>query len=410
MVGVSDDSMELEADRVADHLMTAPAHITANGAPRRIRRYSGQASGRLAAAAAPASVDRALANPGRPLEPALLQDMEQLFGRDFSYVRLHSDAAAASSAEEVGAHAFTVGRDIVFARGQYAPRTVSGRRLLAHELTHVAQQNGAAATLQREPDKPATATKQTAASERKDVVLLMADGLEAEAATLAPNATPIHVTSLAQMTAALRGVKQPIGRLFIVAHSLASGDLGFETPKEVKFVRPEQIAKSLSGTLSPANAPEVVDFRGCSVGSDPDAMNTIRAAVGAKSAIGGNCFMVVQENGPVQIDRTNIVNSSQVTGANRKSFESGMRMLIESFGMAKNCVLDASEKSYFRAGGKLVAAWMSPELDTKWDARKSRCYKDLSPENAEVASGQDFDPGLAGNCRLIRVGKQAETR
>jgi len=81
-------------------------------------------------------------------------------------------------------------------------------------------------------------------------------------------------------------------------------------------------------------------------------------------------------------------------------------MLIDGFGKAKNCVLDPSEKSYFRAGGKLVAAWMSPDLDTKWDERKSRCYKDLAPENADVASDQDFDPGLAGNCRLIQIGER----
>ena len=62
---------------------------------------------------------------------------------DFSRVRLHTDARAAVSARAVNALAYTVGRDIVFGAGQYAPGTVSGRRLLAHELTHVLQQVGA---------------------------------------------------------------------------------------------------------------------------------------------------------------------------------------------------------------------------------------------------------------------------
>src|SRR5262249_51867263 len=107
-------------------------------APPRIRRFSGQSSSRTGAA--PASVDRALASPGTPLEPALRQDMEQRFGRDFSWVRVHSGAAAEQSARDVNAHAYTVGYDIAFGAGQYAPATRDGRRLLAHELAHVVQQ------------------------------------------------------------------------------------------------------------------------------------------------------------------------------------------------------------------------------------------------------------------------------
>lgn len=63
---------------------------------------------------------------------------------DFSRVRLHTDSRAEASARAVNALAYTVGRDIVFGAGQYAPGTTSGRRLLAHELTHVLQQTGAA--------------------------------------------------------------------------------------------------------------------------------------------------------------------------------------------------------------------------------------------------------------------------
>lgn len=73
--------------------------------------------------------------------------MEPRFGHDFSSVRIHSDAIAAESATAVNALAYTVGRDIVFAADRYAPATAAGRRLLAHELTHVVQQGGAAADL-----------------------------------------------------------------------------------------------------------------------------------------------------------------------------------------------------------------------------------------------------------------------
>ena len=65
--------------------------------------------------------------------------MEQRFGHDFSRVRVHSGGAAEQSARDVNANAFTVGHDVVFGAGMFAPGTDSGRRLLAHELTHVMQ-------------------------------------------------------------------------------------------------------------------------------------------------------------------------------------------------------------------------------------------------------------------------------
>ena len=64
-------------------------------------------------------------------------------GADFSRVRIHAGAAAAASAHSLGASAYTVGRDVVFGAGQYAPASEDGRALLAHELAHVAQQSAA---------------------------------------------------------------------------------------------------------------------------------------------------------------------------------------------------------------------------------------------------------------------------
>jgi hypothetical protein len=69
--------------------------------------------------------------------------------RDFSAVRLHTDAQAAASARAIGAEAYTVGNRIVFADGKYQPKNANGRSLLAHELTHVVQQGQAASVVQR---------------------------------------------------------------------------------------------------------------------------------------------------------------------------------------------------------------------------------------------------------------------
>jgi hypothetical protein len=133
-------SREQEADRVAEHVMPAPAYTAVSDAPRRIQRFSGQSNGQTDAA--PTSVHQALASPGRPLEPALRQDMEQHFGHDFSRVRVHSDAAAEQSARDVNADAYTLGHNIVFGAGVFTPGTHEGRRrLIAHELTHVVQQS-----------------------------------------------------------------------------------------------------------------------------------------------------------------------------------------------------------------------------------------------------------------------------
>jgi hypothetical protein len=68
--------------------------------------------------------------------------MGQRFGHDFSRVRVHTDAAAERSARDVNANAYTVGHNIVFGARQFAPGTHEGRRLIAHELTHVVQQSG----------------------------------------------------------------------------------------------------------------------------------------------------------------------------------------------------------------------------------------------------------------------------
>jgi hypothetical protein len=89
---------------------------------------------------APPIVHDVLRSPGRSLDPDARASMESRFGHDFGRVRVHTDARAAESARAVNAQAYTVGRDVVFAAGQYVPETAKGRRLLAHELMHVVQQ------------------------------------------------------------------------------------------------------------------------------------------------------------------------------------------------------------------------------------------------------------------------------
>ncbi|WP_211245828.1 DUF4157 domain-containing protein [Actinomadura oligospora] len=86
------------------------------------------------------AVHQALSSPGRPLAADVRQEMEGRLGADFSDVRVHTDSTGHTAAESVNAHAFTSGSHIVFQRGRYDAGSASGKRMLAHELTHVIQQ------------------------------------------------------------------------------------------------------------------------------------------------------------------------------------------------------------------------------------------------------------------------------
>ena len=149
------DADELEADRVAEHVASAPSTVhrkcacegSSTSCPsceeeklegaKGIHRQSNRTSG-----ANQAVRDDFLQSlgPGQPLEPAARRDMESSFGQDFSDVRVHTDDKAAASARLINARAFTAGGEVVLPANEYAPHTPTGKRLLAHELTHVVQQ------------------------------------------------------------------------------------------------------------------------------------------------------------------------------------------------------------------------------------------------------------------------------
>jgi hypothetical protein len=148
-VGSADDPLEHEADRIADQV-TAPAAAGRVSAAAVGVRRDGGAGGPTQAA--PESVEQTLASSGQALDRALRHDMERRFGRDFFDVRVHSDARAHASARDVHAHAYTVGRHIVFGAGRFAPSTRDGRHLIAHELAHVVQQGGGSETVRRQGD------------------------------------------------------------------------------------------------------------------------------------------------------------------------------------------------------------------------------------------------------------------
>jgi hypothetical protein len=162
-VGAVDDPLEHEADRVADQVMSMSAPgVPAAAAPPQVSRkcdscekeeeklQSKEAGPQAATGEAPAIVHEVLRSPGQPLDPATRAYFEPRFGHDFSRVRVHADSLAAASAGAVGALAYAVGQRVVFGTGQFTPHNIGGRRLLAHELAHVAQQANGARVLARQ--------------------------------------------------------------------------------------------------------------------------------------------------------------------------------------------------------------------------------------------------------------------
>ncbi|WP_017296929.1 eCIS core domain-containing protein [Nodosilinea nodulosa] len=136
-IGAASDRDEQEADRLAEQI------VRTSGRPTQHPESGGDRT-------APATVQEALRSPGQPLDAATRNLMAPRLGHDLSQVRVHTGAAAARSARDVSARAYTVGQDIVFASQEYAPATTTGRRLLAHELVHTVQQSsGATVHLQR---------------------------------------------------------------------------------------------------------------------------------------------------------------------------------------------------------------------------------------------------------------------
>ena len=145
------DECEQEADRVSEQVMrmSESEPLGEKGAAR----HAGQTShaqspvqtkwvesGSHEQAEVPPIVSEVLQSPGQPIDRATRAFVEPRFRQDFSQIRVHTDEKAADSARAMNALAYASGPHLVFGAGQYAPATPSGRRLLAHELTHSVQQ------------------------------------------------------------------------------------------------------------------------------------------------------------------------------------------------------------------------------------------------------------------------------
>jgi hypothetical protein len=181
-IGKPGDRHEQEADQIADRVMRMPEpSIQRQIEPeeeeeegmvqRKAIRADAQANANANQVApldqqqesseVPTTIHEVLRSQSQPLDPVTRAFMEPRFSHDFSHVRVHTDAKAAESAREVNALAYTVGRDVVFGTRQYDPVIPAGKRLLAHELTHVVQQESTRVSSLQRKEAPKETPKKT---------------------------------------------------------------------------------------------------------------------------------------------------------------------------------------------------------------------------------------------------------
>jgi hypothetical protein len=140
------DLYELEADRVADQVMGKDDRSAEDEeqfedakARSKVQRKESGPGVRV-----PEQVVAVTRSSGQPLDAETRAFMEPRFGFDFGHVRIHADSESAEAARSINARAYTLGSDVVFGSGLFAPHASEGQRLLAHELAHVVQQGNAA--------------------------------------------------------------------------------------------------------------------------------------------------------------------------------------------------------------------------------------------------------------------------
>jgi hypothetical protein len=165
-VGAVDDPLEREADHVADKvlLMSASQNSTGFNVKQTSRHIVDESEGQVQRKSTtqddlglriPESVRDTLRSSGEPLDSETRNYFEPRFQRSFSDVRVHTNLIAQKSAADISAYAYTLGNNIVFAKGQLALQSQSGRRLIAHELAHVVQQGTVSKSDRRIARQPA---------------------------------------------------------------------------------------------------------------------------------------------------------------------------------------------------------------------------------------------------------------
>jgi hypothetical protein len=375
-------------------------------------------------------VDEQLRSPGQPLDHATRSFMEASLGHDFSQVRVHADNRAAESNRMLNAEAYTVGNHIAFGAASFNPNSEEGRKLLAHELTHVVQQGArvssstnisiadpahaseaeasrvaenisSAGAFQIPQTRVSNAVLQRAPKKKKkrvDVALVFDDSQNTMAEAGARAKVTVRATSVEDAKQKLATLGEPIGTLHVLSHGSREGEVEIfnEAGDESEWVSISSLGSELNGAFTVGDGPQTVDFSGCKIGEAGDVLEQFREDVGAREAKGNNCWTFTQDATPLTLDDgTEITDASQIPKGMMDVFNE--RLLEQIAGMTSedghpvgNCIvglgpkegankanLKKLKKLYFANEGRLVATWASPDFNETWQ-EGSMCTKNLT--------------------------------
>ncbi|MCE2945585.1 MAG: DUF4157 domain-containing protein [Betaproteobacteria bacterium] len=408
-IGAAGDRHEREADRAAGQVMSGDhAQVSAGsvGGSSALQRQSAMQAGDAA------GVAEVIASSGHALDTAVRQRFEPRFGHDFSRVTIHSDARAAASASAVNAHAYTVGNHVVFGAGQYAPGSMAGQHLLAHELAHVIQQGaggmpnqaGAQAAgalrVQRQAKDAGAAADGSAPAGKLDVSIVLSDDEKDDAEGGAYATTVRRVTSVDDARDKLKALGAPIGTLYVISHSTSSGKLEFVGASGgVSWTPAEELADRLKGVVNI----DRVDFRGCKMGDSGNTLETFRDRVGAQSAKGTNCWSFIARMTPLTLGGVPVTRKDQIPADRRRDFDAALLQQVEILKAddgtsVKDCMIGLSPKKranaanlaepwklYWANQGRLVSSWASPKFNRNWQQGESICTRDMTATTTPCA-------------------------
>lgn len=180
----------------------------------------------------PAVVHEVLRSPGQPLDPETQSVIELCFGHEFGHVRVHSDSKAAKSAQMFNAKAYTLGEHIIFGQNQYVPESPSGKRLIAHEVTHVIQQTQ---KVNDQSNFEVTGESDSSEAEARGAATTVGNGEHARAISPHPVAIQRDLQSGFDLTeAASPFLARVIGSVTVDGFETGEADISTDNEKKLK--------------------------------------------------------------------------------------------------------------------------------------------------------------------------------
>lgn len=323
-VGKPDDVCEQEADRVANQVSSASQckcteHCLENE-NKLVQRTIEKPSDTESALIEDSFVQNL--GSGQPLDRATRNIFEPRLGHDFSQVRVHTDSKAIESARKLNAKAYTVGKNVVFGSGEYAPGESEGKRLLAHELVHVIQQKGASLMLQRQVKGKEESVGKTPHEQpdenRFNFCFIMASDNAGKLADwfartyFSSTHEIIHSKSLCGILESINAKvnfkahgenRSKVGQVVIISHADKEGKLYFPLNDDntTLWTKPDDISQTLSknwlsrtgincrvaasAVSNASDAKTRVIVKGCNLGQNKAAVDALRYLFGGQATI-----------------------------------------------------------------------------------------------------------------------------